>query len=63
MPATIFEIVAQELSKPIYTYEGKDLLITKLEYASSFEEAYLTDDEKEMVNRVLEIKNIPVRIQ
>lgn len=63
MPATIFEIVVQELSKPIYTYEGKDLLITKLEYASSFEEAYLTDDEKEMVNRVLEIKNIPVRIQ
>ena len=60
--STIFDVVLAELHKPFYKYENKELLATKLEYAGSFEEAYLTDEEKAIVNRILEAKRIPVRI-
>jgi len=58
----IIHIIVSDLSHPGNTFEGKDLLIAKLEYVVSFQDAYLDDTEKQEINRILKKHRIPHRI-
>jgi len=60
---TIFDYVVEYLQSDKCTFEAKDLLLCKLEYASSFNDAYLTDEEKEIVNSVMKSKGIKFQIK
>ncbi len=63
MPITdIIHIIISDLKHPGNTFEGKDLLISKLEYVVSLQDAYLDDTEKEEVNRILRRHRVPHRM-
>jgi len=58
----ILEIVLEALRQPQIEIENKELLIGKLEDASCFKEAYMTEEEKELVNEILRKKKIPCQV-
>ena len=62
MGKTIFQIIVETLQSDQCKYEGKDLLLCKLEYSSSINDAYLTDEEKNLVNKILQSKGIKFKV-
>lgn len=59
---TITEVIIETIKKPYISYGLKELLIGKLEDAPSLKDAYLTDEEKEVVNFILRSKGIPFQV-
>ena len=59
----LFELIINELKSPKNTFEGKDLLASKLEWSSSFADAYLELLEKKEINRILQKHKQPFRLQ
>jgi len=62
-PVEIMKLLVNDLRHPGNKYPVKDLLASKLEWAHSLQDAYLDDDEKKEVNRILKKYKIPHRIQ
>lgn len=57
------ELLITELEKPTNAFEGKDLLMSKLLWSKSFNDAYLEEKEKEEINRIFKAKKQIFRLR
>ena len=63
MSKKLFDMIISELKNPKNDFDGKDLLVSKLEWSSSFADAYLEQSEKEEINRILQKLKQPFRLK
>jgi len=62
-PISLVEIIIKDLQESGNKFEGKDLLASKLQDVTNFQDAYLDDDERKEINRILKKNKLPHRIQ